>query len=72
MPDPSQQQSDQWREDPNNWVWGLFYYNKKDPRVFPPKRIESMGFTINFANPHSVFALILALAFFGFVICNIN
>ena len=33
---------------------GIFYYNKEDKRIFPPKRIEWMGFTVNFANPKSV------------------
>jgi len=72
MSDPGQHQSDQWRKDPSNWVWGFFYFNKEDKRIFPPKRNDLMGFTINFANPTSVFALIVAFAFFGFVISNFN
>ncbi|TCN53922.1 DUF5808 domain-containing protein [Flavobacterium circumlabens] len=27
-----------------------FYYNPKDKRLFPPKRIKQLGWTINFAN----------------------
>lgn len=53
-----------WKEDPNNWkCGGLFYYNPEDPRLFPPKSIEWMGWTINFANPKSVgaFAVIFIL-----------
>jgi len=33
------QQEKQWREDPNNWVWGMFYFNPEDKRLVPPKRI---------------------------------
>ena len=64
--DPSQETSDRWRNDPNNWVWGIFYYNKNDPRIFPPKKIEWMGFTVNFANPKSVlvFVAFLGMALF--------
>ncbi|MFM2229305.1 MAG: hypothetical protein RL607_563 [Bacteroidota bacterium] len=48
-----------WKEDPNNWKWGLFYYNPEDPRIFPPKPIEWMGWTINFANPKSILAFVV-------------
>lgn len=59
---------DRSHNDPENW-WGPFYYNKRDPRIFPPKRIAAMGWTTNFANPKSVAVLILvivlSLAIFG-------
>lgn len=42
-------------DDPANWKLGFLYYNKKDPRLFPPKR-WSMGWTMNFANPKSIAA----------------
>ena len=45
-------------DDPSNWKWGLFYYNKADKRIFPPKRIQSMGWTVNFANPYSILVLL--------------
>lgn len=55
------QQQKQWREDPDNWVWGLFYYNREDKRLMPPKRIKAMGWTVNFANWKSVvFMVVLA------------
>ena len=44
--------------DPNNWKWGVFYFNKNDKRIFPPKRISSFGWTINFANPYSILAFL--------------
>lgn len=51
-----------WKEDPSNWkLWGMVYYNPEDPRIFPPKPIEWMGWTINFANPKSVIAFIVLL-----------
>jgi uncharacterized membrane protein len=65
--EPSKQTSDRWKNDPNNWIWGIFYYNKEDSRIFPPKKIEEMGSTINFANSKSVMALLGALAFFAMV-----
>lgn len=52
--------------DPSNWKWGVFYFNTKDQRLIVPKRIASMGITINFANPWSillVFVLILLITF---------
>ncbi|MDY0988872.1 DUF5808 domain-containing protein [Flavobacterium sp. CFBP9031] len=40
---------------------GIFYFNPKDERLFPPKRIKQMGWTINFANPHSVFFAVIII-----------
>jgi uncharacterized membrane protein len=34
---PSKETLDKWHKDPNNWTLGLFYYNKEDKRIFPPK-----------------------------------
>lgn len=65
---PSKETLDKWNKDPKNWIWGIFYYNKEDQRIFPPKKNEDMGSTINFANPKSILALLIALAFFGMVI----
>ncbi|MCS4238670.1 putative membrane protein [Myroides gitamensis] len=48
--------------DPSNWKWGMFYFNTKDQRLIVPKRIASMGITINFANPWSIlFVVVLIL-----------
>ena len=55
---PSQETLLQWHNDPANWKWGVFYYNKKDKRILPPKRTKSLGWTINFANPFSIITLI--------------
>lgn len=68
---PSQETQEKWSKDPDNWIWGIFYYNKKDKRIFPPKKITWMGNTINFANPKSVLFMIGALLFFAFVTFSI-
>jgi uncharacterized membrane protein len=47
--------------DPSNWKWGIFYYNKNDKRLFPPKRIKQLGWTINFANPLSIVAMLVVI-----------
>ncbi len=54
------------------WIWGIFYYNKEDDRIFPPKRIPWMGWTVNFANWKSIAALVAMLAFFYFIIFMIE
>lgn len=59
--EPSQETQNEWNNDPNNWIWGFFYYNPKDSRLFPPKRIKELGWTINFANPNSVFLVIILI-----------
>lgn len=46
-----------WRADPKNWKFGVFYYNKEDKRLFPPKRFPFLGWTINFANPYSIITM---------------
>jgi len=42
------------------WKFGIFYYNKEDKRLFPPKRL-GLGWTVNFANPLSVIVFLLIL-----------
>ena len=53
-----------WHDDPANWRLGVFYYNNQDRRILSPKRIQGMGWTVNFANPLSyltVFGIIILL-----------
>jgi len=59
---PNQETLDKWHKDPNNWVWGMFYYNKNDKRIFPPKRMKWAGWTVNFGNPKSVLIFVALLA----------
>ena len=61
MENPDQDKYDKWHDDPNHWKWYVLYYNKEDKRIFPPKRIKGLGWTINFANPKSVFAFIILI-----------
>lgn len=53
---------DQWRNDPSKWIWGIFYFNRDDKRILPPKRIPAMGWTINFANPNSILLFVAIVA----------
>lgn len=55
---------DEGHNDPANWTWGIFYHNKEDKRLFPPKRSDSpgWGWTVNFANPNSILVLLVILA----------
>lgn len=57
--------------DSANWKWGLFYFNPKDKRIFPPKR-WGIGWTINFGNPYSVivFVLVIVLAILAPLLLN--
>ena len=56
---PSKELKEKWRKDPDNWKFGLFYFNRQDKRILPPKRNKYLGWTINFANPKSYIAFIL-------------
>lgn len=38
---------------PNPWKLGVFYYDTSDKRLWVPKRIPVMGFTINFAHRYA-------------------
>ena len=44
-----------WLNDSSYWKMGVFYFNKNDSRIFPPKR-SGAGWTVNFANPYSIMA----------------
>lgn len=57
-----QEQFDAWHSDYKNWKAGVFYYNPKDPRILPPKRVSWLGWTVNFANPFSLLAIVAILA----------
>lgn len=60
---------EKWHQDTNNWKYGIFYFNPDDKRIFPPKRFENFGFTINFANKISVLVFsIILIVIIGFVI----
>jgi len=49
--------------DPDNWK-GIFYVNKKDPRVWVSKLVPMTGWTLNFGNTYTyigTIAIILIL-----------
>ncbi|MBL3547087.1 MULTISPECIES: DUF5808 domain-containing protein [Chryseobacterium] len=59
-------------EDEDHWKLGIFYYNKDDKRLFPPKRNKFLGWTVNFANPYSILAMFLVITVFIFVVESIK
>ncbi|RLD88743.1 MAG: hypothetical protein DRJ09_07820 [Bacteroidetes bacterium] len=57
-------------KNPNNWR-GIFYVNRKDPRIIVPKINPSLGWTLNFGNVYAyigLMAIILILVAFQFFI----
>lgn len=40
-------------EDDENWIWGMFYYNKNDNRFCVDKKV-GVGFTTNMAKPAAI------------------
>jgi len=51
----------------DNWYGGIFYYNPDDQRIIVPKRIEWLGWTLNFARSTSfvIIAAILLIIILG-------
>ena len=68
---PSRETLKEWKENQKYWIWGIFYYNKADKRILPPKQNENWGNTINFANPKSIGFFLITMAFFSFIIMMI-
>jgi uncharacterized membrane protein len=53
---------------PFNWK-GTFYVNRKDPRIIVPKRLPSLGWTLNFGHYISyVFICAFVLAILASII----
>lgn len=48
-------------EKPENWIWGIIYFNKKDYRLLVAKRNPMFGWTFNFAHPITIIVLIFIL-----------
>lgn len=55
---------------PENYKWGLFYFNRGDSRIFVPKMISRTGWTLNFARPES-YIIIVAFFVIMFIISNV-
>lgn len=48
--------------DSKNWKLGFIYFCRADQRIFVPKRIRGLGWTLNFARPLAVPVLGFLLA----------
>jgi uncharacterized membrane protein len=46
---------------PSNWR-GVFYFNRKDPRLVVPKQNPMLGWTFNFASPYAYITLLAIIA----------
>ncbi len=55
---------------PDNYKWGLFYFNRSDSRIFVPKMISRTGWTLNFARPES-YIIIAAFFVIMYIISNV-
>ena len=65
-----QNEADRMRNDPENYKWGIFYFNPQDSRFIVPKRNQWMGWTLNFANPYS-YVIIFGIILFVIIMGNI-
>lgn len=54
----------------SNWLWGIFYCNRKDPRVFVPKKNKNMGLTLNIAHPVAIVVFVIILAVIIYFLVN--
>ncbi|RLD42502.1 MAG: hypothetical protein DRI89_07145 [Bacteroidetes bacterium] len=45
-------------KNPNNWK-GIFYVNRKDPRIIVPKLNPLLGWTLNYGNKYAVIGMAL-------------
>jgi uncharacterized membrane protein len=60
--EPSEETKNEWENDPDNWIWGMFYYNPKDKRSYFPKRIKEFGWHANYADPNYIVIVLLLVA----------
>lgn len=70
-PQFDQNEFDRMRNDPDNYKWGIFYFNPQDPRFIVPKRIQYMGWTLNFAHPYS-YLIVIGFILFAIIMGNIE
>jgi len=64
-------ENDRMINDPINYKWGIFYFNRKDSRVVVPKRSKMMGWTLNFGNIYA-YLLILSLILVAFLYTRLS
>jgi len=53
-------------DNPENWKWAMFYFNRKDSRLIVPKQVPVLGSTFNFAHPISYIFILLIFAFVAY------
>jgi len=46
-------------QNPENYKFGIFYFNRSDSRYMVRKRIDSFGWTVNFARPGTYLVILL-------------
>jgi uncharacterized membrane protein len=59
-----QYEKDRMISDPDNYKWGIFYFNPKDSRVAVPKHNPMMGWTMNFGNIYTywiIFGIVVVI-----------
>jgi uncharacterized membrane protein len=64
-----QDKLDRMRNDSNNYKWGIFYYNQKDPRSLVSRR-KGIGLSPNFANPN-FYIILLGIIILAILLGNI-
>ncbi len=65
----NKEQLDFMTKNPDNWKWGIFYFNPKDPRMSVPKQNPMRGWTINCASPKAwllFIGMVLLIAAVGY------
>jgi len=55
------------KTDPNNYIWGLFYFDPKDTRIILPKVNRMLGWTLNFGHPVTYLIIVAFIALLIFV-----
>ncbi|HKI89341.1 MAG TPA: hypothetical protein VKA38_09955 [Draconibacterium sp.] len=52
---------DKVRNAPDNYIWGIFYFNRRDYRIILPKRNKPLGWTLNFAKIETYLILLILI-----------
>jgi uncharacterized membrane protein len=48
-------------ENPASWRGGLFYFSRRDSRVWVPKQVPQLGWTLNLGRPLGLAFLLVSL-----------
>ncbi|MDR6845614.1 hypothetical protein [Flavobacterium granuli] len=60
--EPSEETKNEWENDPDNWIWGMFYYNPKDKRSYIPRKPKELGWHSNYADPDNIIIIAIIVA----------